>query len=149
MPPKDRPKRERPEVAPVSQPTDPRLIALTASELQIERSSGPLPDPEVLLRYEGVVPGSAEKIIAWAEAETQHRRQLETKFADADIADLQSHRLIEHLGQICALVLALFAIGSGTYAIVHDHATAGTLLGGGTVVSLVSAFIYGRSKHPG
>lgn len=48
--------------------------------------SGPLPPPEVLCRFEEVVHGSAERIIKMAEEQTSHRKELEKKVIDSDIA---------------------------------------------------------------
>ena len=85
--------------------------------------------------------------MAWVKIESKHRHALETKFADAEVNDLRAHRRIEHLGQLFALIVTLSAIGCGTYAVINGHPTAGTILSGATVLSLVSAFIYGRSKR--
>src|SRR5687768_13622143 len=40
--------------------------------------SGPIPPPAILRGYEDIVPGSADRIMGWAESQTKHRHKLET-----------------------------------------------------------------------
>jgi len=39
--------------------------------------SGPLPPPEILRKFDEVVPGAAERIIKMAEDQSIHRKELE------------------------------------------------------------------------
>ena len=39
--------------------------------------SGPLPPPQILEKYESIVPGSADRIIGMAEKQSEHRRSIE------------------------------------------------------------------------
>ena len=54
-------------------------------EIQQSTFLGPLPPPEVLAKYEAINPGFANRIVAMAEAEGDHRRNQEKKSLDADI----------------------------------------------------------------
>ncbi len=47
--------------------------------------SGPLPPPEILKRFDKVVPCTAERIIKMAEEQSAHRRELEKRVIDSDI----------------------------------------------------------------
>ena len=47
--------------------------------------SGPIPWPAVLKGYEGIVPGSADRIMGRAESQTRHRHQLEADRARAEV----------------------------------------------------------------
>ena len=47
--------------------------------------SGPVPPPAVLREYDQIVPGAAARILAQAEAQTQHRIKLEDKVTTSDI----------------------------------------------------------------
>ena len=54
---------------------------LKAKLIQLQQStsfSGPLPHPEILERYNSAVPGGAERIIAMAEKQSDHRMRLES-----------------------------------------------------------------------
>jgi len=60
-------------------------IKQLALEAIAEVFSGPLPPPSVLSQYNQVVPGAAERIIAMAESQSEHRQQLENKVIESDI----------------------------------------------------------------
>ena len=48
--------------------------------------SGPLPHPDMLRKFDDVVPGAAERIIKMAEDQSNHRKDLERKVIESDIA---------------------------------------------------------------
>jgi len=105
--------------------------------------SGPLPPPTILKEYNSVLPGAAERIIAMAEEQGKHRRELEKKALSTDSCN-------SLLGIIFAFALGLSTIGCGTYCIVQGQQISGTIIGGVGLVGLVSVFIYGtrhRSKE--
>ncbi len=105
-----------------------------------EEFSGPLPTPAILEQYERTSPGSADRIMKMAESEVTHRHQLENTVVRGDIFEAR-------MGQIFAFLIGIFAIGCGTYAAVNGAEIAGSLVGAGGVIGLVSAFIYGRRKQ--
>ncbi len=100
--------------------------------------SGPLPPPLVLREYNAIIPGLAERIVAQAEQQTEHRIRLETRVINADI-------LKSWAGLICGLIVSLTCIGSGVTCILYGHDWAGTTIATGAVVGLVSTFIYGTA----
>lgn len=53
---------------------DERIVAMVQRSIS---HSGPLPDPDTLQRYEQVLPGLAERIVAMAEKQSDHRQSLE------------------------------------------------------------------------
>lgn len=77
------------------------IIASTYSSYQ-----GPLPPPEILRGYEDCLPGSAERIFANFEKQTQHRIGMEK-------AALSSGIKSQDRGQIMAFVLFLVALVGG------------------------------------
>ena len=46
--------------------------------------SGPIPPPELLIKYNDALPGGAERIMAMAENQSQHRQQLERLVIEAN-----------------------------------------------------------------
>jgi uncharacterized membrane protein len=102
--------------------------------------SGPLPPPEVLERYNNVIPNGADRIMSMAEEQSKHRRSLEAKAMSTDSRN-------SLLGVIFAFVLGLSTIISGTYVILKGQVWPGTLLGSLGLVGLVSAFIYGTKQR--
>lgn len=91
----------------------------------------------MLSHYNEAFPGCAERIVAMAERQAAHRQHIEK-------AAIESNAKRELTGQIFGLVIALAAIGCGTYLAIHDKPLAGLGAIIGTVVSLVAVFIYGK-----
>jgi len=110
--------------------------------------SGPLPPPSILAKYEQINPGFANRIVSLAESEAEHRRDLEEKMVAADIETLKQSVNERRLGQIFAFAIGTIRIISGTYAAIHGAQIAGSFIGTGGVIGLVSVFIYGRKEKP-
>ena len=105
--------------------------------------SGPLPPPEILKKFDEVVPGAAERIIKMAEEQSLHRRGLEQKVIDSDIARSK-------WGQILGFLIAIIGLIVAAIVAVYGNAIAGGIIGVGTLASLVGVFMYGsktRSKE--
>ncbi len=84
-----------------------------------QRYSGPLPPPSQLEGYERAQAGLGALIVRWAHEEAEHRREMDRKIIDAEVADAQAYRQAERRGQ---------AIG-------------GALLGTGLLIALALAFL--------
>lgn len=78
-----------------------------------EAYQGPLPHPDLLVKYEEIIPGSAERILSMAEKEQRHRHQLENEVIKKEIA--QKGR-----GLYFGFTLALLIIVVGAYLLVID-----------------------------
>jgi uncharacterized membrane protein len=105
--------------------------------------SGPLPSPEVLKKFDEVVPGAAERIIKMAEEQSTHRRSLEKGVIESDI-------IRSKWGQILGFIIAIFGLVVSTLISIYGNAATGALIGFTTIASLVSVFMYGsktRSKE--
>lgn len=103
--------------------------------------SGPLPPPEILQQYDQVIPGAAERILAMAEKDAKHQREIENsaiQFASREVKRGQWFGLA--IG-ISAFITSIVALGLGS------EQTA-SILGGVTVVGLVTVFVVGRTKQP-
>lgn len=110
--------------------------------------SGPLPPPEILRQYEDVSEGLSERLISLVEKETDFRRKMEERFLEAQI-DFKSRSLEissqeVRRGQVFGLSIGCVALVCGLITAWIGHPVAGTLLGSGTILGLVSAFLYGR-----
>ena len=82
---------------------------------QVQQWAGPLPAPESLKKYNEAVPNAAERIIAMAEKEMEHRHKMEyhTLNKQSNIAMVSTI-----LGFTCVLVLVglvVYAIYAGAY----------------------------------
>jgi uncharacterized membrane protein len=110
--------------------------------------SGPIPPPEILKGYNEIAPGLAERIVAMAEREADHRHGIDHKALDADISEQNKMFSEARLGQICGLIIGLAAIVAGAYTAISGAQWPGGIIGGGGVIGLVSVFIYGRKQPP-
>jgi uncharacterized membrane protein len=116
-------------------------LRVIRAELWAESTfSGPLPHPDILVKFEHVIPGAAERLLRMAEKQSNHRQSLERTVVDADIrrswAGLWTGFVIGLTGMIGSVVLGLY-----------DHPGLGGFLGGTTLVSLVSVFVIGTKSR--
>lgn len=103
--------------------------------------SGPLPDPHSLSSYDSLIPNGADRIMKMAEIQQQHRINIEKKAVGR-----QTFQSL--LGQIFGFFIGIFGLSVGGVLAYYDHEWAGVVIAGGSVVSLVYAFVLGkRSKQ--
>lgn len=111
----------------------PKLAAIT-----IERS-GPLPLPSELAAYDQIIPNGADRIMKMAEAQTVHRIEIEKIV-------IKSQQGQAWRGQVFGLIIGLAGLGLATLAAMNGQPWFGGIIGGATLVSLVSAFLYSQQK---
>jgi uncharacterized membrane protein len=135
---KKKPKKKN---LPISQPQKnqgaPHRAVATATA---QSFSGPLPPPQILEKYNQVVPDAAERIIAMAESQSKHRQRLEVTVIDSDI---RNSRLGLHYG----LIIGLATVIGGAFCIYSGYEIGGTVLGGSGLTGLVSVFVYGSTQR--
>lgn len=95
-----------------------RRASIVAASQQVTEFSGPLPPPDTLAKYDQVLPGLAERIVALAEKQSAHRQSLEVATVGGNIA-------AQACGQWLAFAIVLVGIVSGTVLIALDKPTAG------------------------
>ena len=95
-----------------------------------------LPPPEILQKYNSVVPGLADRIVAQAEKQTFHRISLEKKLLTSNIWK-------SFLGLVFGFLISSLGIGGGLYLTYVGFNVIGIIFSSATLVSLVMAFIYG------
>ena len=101
--------------------------------------SGPLPPAGELQRYDEVLPGLAEKIVAaWLE-ESDHRRAI-------DRTDQQSFYKLAFRGQWMAAVLAAGIFSGSVHLVLNGHDLAGLAMVLAEIAALSWAFIAGRKS---
>ena len=102
-----------------------------------EEYSGPLPHPRLLQEWEKVVPGSAERIIAKFESQTEHRMRIEYLVVRTDS--------IKSLGGLAAgFLIAMTAIVGGIYTALQGQPFLGGTLSFAGLAMLVGAFVANR-----
>ena len=103
--------------------------------------SGPIPPPDLLDKYNQMIPDGANRILKMAENQSRHRQYIE-KWA------VIGGTILSYLGVLCAAGIAFGALFFGSKLIENGHVISGSILGGGGLTGLVAAFIYGtRSRR--
>lgn len=112
------------------------------NEILVEQWIGksPLPPPDILSRYDEIVPGATDRLLRMVEDESSHRRKLENRQLDSEIAEA-------HRGQWMAFVITVFTIAIGAYTALQGAQIPGALIGTGGVIGLAAVFIYGRKRR--
>ena len=82
-----------------------------------------------------------------AEAEQRHRHTLERESLECQNAERARIHGEVTLGQVFGFIIAIAAIGCGTYAAVQGAHWPGAIIGGGGLTGLVVAFIKARQPH--
>lgn len=101
---------------------------------------GPIPPPVLLEQYNELIPNGAERILAMAESNSQHRQTLES-FA------LRSEHQRSMLGIIAGLLVALALGGAGLWSTLAGHEPFGLAIIGIDMVGLVGTFVYGTESR--
>lgn len=116
------------------------LQSLSFTLIQEKSHSGPLPDAETLIRYNSVIPEGADRIMKMAENQQKHRISIESNLVASQSSQSK-------LGQVFGLIIGLAGIGCGTYLATIGQEVVGSIIAGGTVVSLVSVFVLGKKSQ--
>ncbi|MBI3249239.1 MAG: DUF2335 domain-containing protein [Deltaproteobacteria bacterium] len=107
------------------------------AEIKQSSFSSPIPPPAILEEYDRVIPGAAERILKMAEADVQYQRDITFAALNSEVAEKKR-------GQVLGFLignLALVVTGAALYLGYPDVAS---ILGGTTLVGLVSVFAIGR-----
>lgn len=102
--------------------------------------SGPLPHPQMLLDYDDILPGGAERIFTQFEEQGRHRRKQEDRLVKSQTKE--SNR-----GQIMAFTLAIIFALLSFIAAIYGHTWYASIVGGSTLISLVVAFLGGKKTQ--
>lgn len=104
-------------------------------------SYGLLSAPEALERYNQILPGAADRILAMAERQEQHRQEMEERIITASVSS-------QKLGVKLGFVIAMTAIVGGIWLALAGRSGAGLTSIIGALAALVGVFVYGK-KHQG
>ena len=103
-----------------------------------EEFSGPIPHPDIIEKYERILPGSADRIIAMAERQASHRQDMEKKMIESESRD-------GFLGIIFAFMLGLGCLIACVVVVClvpkNAGAIASAFLGVTGIGSITSGFI--------
>lgn len=102
-----------------------------------EQFSGPIAHPKHLREYEEILPGSADRIIAMAEAQQQHMISMDNKVVDKEYGDRRWGMVIGAVMFSSLIACALISAVSG------NNIAAGMFLGAAAIGG-VGLFVNGR-----
>lgn len=106
--------------------------------------SGPIPPAEQLEKYNAINPNLVDRIVSLAEREAKNRHENERITLEANITLSNKQFTERRIGQICGAMVGVSAlICAGFLGFVGSHTAAG-IVGGATVVGLVSVFVTGH-----
>jgi uncharacterized membrane protein len=106
---------------------------------QIQHFSGPLPSPEMLSKYNEILPNAAERVFRMAEKAQDHYEETEKKLVDLEIKKVPK-------GQNHAFAIAITGIVGAVICAFLGQVTIGSIIGGATLISVVPHFIPGKRK---
>ncbi len=101
--------------------------------------AGPLPSPQTFAEYDKIVPGAAERILVMAEKDAEFQRAITHKALKAEASE-------RRLGQILGFCIGLASLITTGIALFFNQPTAASIIGGTTVVGLVTVFVLGRDS---
>ncbi len=105
-----------------------RRVTLTASR------SGPLPTADEFGRYDAVLPGAAERLVAMAEKEQAFQHEVVRR-------EQRAEHVSTFVGQGSGLLVALVFLVASYRLVVGGHAVPGTILGVTDIGLLVGLFL--------
>jgi uncharacterized membrane protein len=110
------------------------------TQIQVASFHGPLPHPSLLARYNEVIPGGADRIMAMAERQSAHREALEAQMIAANLAS-------QTRGSIFAFLLCLVTILGGMFLIYSGKSGVGLASVIASLAGLASVFFVARREQ--
>jgi uncharacterized membrane protein len=102
--------------------------------------AGPLPPPEVLERYNQILTGAAERIIAMAESQSSHRRELEKKVVNGNVFS-------QNAGMFLGFIIAMTAIIGGIWLASKGMTTQGLAAILAAIAAPAGVFVYAKHQQ--
>lgn len=120
------------------------MVPAQSAELRVQAMmrafSGPLPPPEALERYNVILPGGAERIIAMAESQHSHRQGLEKHVIESNVS-------AQKLGTILGFIVAMSVVLGGMFLVYEGKSGPGLAAILTALASLVGVFVYSKREQ--
>ena len=113
-----------------------RTQIATAFSAEMRSYSGPIPPPDLLKQYDEIAPGTALRIIAMSEKQSEHRMSLEKQVVTSGITR-------SWIGLVFEFLIACIFAGAGVWVASMGHPGAGATIATVSVASLVGVFVTG------
>ena len=82
----------------------------------------------------------SDRIMKMAEIQQTHRIEIEKKVINSEMRQSQ-------IGQVFGFLIGLAGMGFGTFLAYSGEIVVGSIIAGGTVISLVSLFVIGKRNQ--
>lgn len=113
---------------------------VSAFAIRTEYFEGPLPDPETLAKYEDICTGAASRILAMAEAQSQHRQDLERQVVASNCRS-------QDRGPIFGFLIAALVVAIGGYLLYQGRELSGLTALIVALASIVIPFVVGKAAR--
>lgn len=117
---------------------------------EVRSHQGPLPAADEFRNYEEVLPGAADRILAMAEQQGAHRREMEALAhrgeVDWNSGILRIYSRNSLLGIVFAFLLGLTGLCGGIYLIALGKSVWGATAAIASLGGLLAVFFYGHRK---
>ena len=105
-----------------------------------EAFSGPIPPPDLLEKYNNIIPNGADRILAMAEQQQAHRQFMEKTVVEGDVR--RSDR-----GLILGFIVTVIFGAGGIYLVATGHDLNGLAVIFLPLAGLVGTFIYSKKTR--
>ena len=118
---------------------DTRVQVTSAKVVSATHWEGPLPPPEVVERFEKILPGSLDRLLSNFERESDNRRAIEK-------AASEQYHVRAIRGQWLSFALTLVAFAVAALCAFLDQSAIGCAVVGITVLGIVQAMMGGKRR---
>jgi len=122
---------------------EPEFLVLEETESKVDDYlTNLLPTTEILAQYNNLGAEAAERIIALAEKEQEHRHKMQEKLVDARLLAQKQAKNERRLWQVFAFSLAVVSVVCGSIAAMLREPIAGEIISSVGVLGLVVVFVF-------
>lgn len=121
---------------------NPAISSSSQIEVRQEKHSGPLPHPSTLAEYRRIIPNGAERIMQMAEAEGQHRRQVQMENLRHRELLIRNDESEVCSSQVFAFIIVMAALVVALYGVWAQQPTIGALGGVAGLATIIGAFLW-------
>jgi uncharacterized membrane protein len=111
-----------------------------------QQFSGPIPPPDTLAQYDGIVPGAAERILKMAENEAAARIRNEEKLVDNEVKLTENIVRSSYLGIFFAFTSVVLLIVLAYFALINGYPSVATGIVVVNMASVAGIFVFFRNR---
>jgi len=109
--------------------------------------SAPIPSPEAMARYNEVMPGAVDRILAMAEREAASRHSNDASILANERLKIESAKSEVMRGQVFAFIFIISCVGVAAWCAHVGQPWVAALFGGGTIAQIVIAMLNAKPRQ--